>query len=535
MKRKSVNRQIQRECIHFMYPCFLLHFLRELLTLTLPVVSSWMIGNMANELLAMNMQAVKSNLVLFLLAFFMDAFVLQLVRLSENMLLTRRGFRYGSALMERYLYLPLQEAGKVDAATLVRRIGEDTTEYYFYLMQKWTRPVTLVGYLWVLISMIIAEQMHPVFVLAMAGLAVIPLIRAAVLGKQKAQLKNQTREYNETRDGMQYGLLHGRDFLRGFRLRDPYIQRMHQQYVEYRGKTGNAQDRLSAADQVFGYLCTYGVPLGVITIGALLVAGGTMSIGALLAGYLIMPTLTQFYEYIEALMLGLHNEKHLRDRLAFLYAGSEKEEDDSKIPLDKIMLEKVTFAYPSAEKKVFMDKSMLIDARGRVRIKGANGSGKSTLLALVAGVSRPQAGHISDAAGNQLSYSALRYRVALQEQDGQLFSATIADNLFVQAEKLPVGARLLQTMGMHKPLETMLLVNACNLSPGERKKIMLVRALMKPSQLLAMDEPLNHLDSEGIKGFVAACAKDQRGMLVVSHRDLGWDTVWHWTEITLDS
>jgi hypothetical protein len=154
----------------------------------------------------------------------LDAFVLQMVRLSENIVLTRRGFRYGSALMERYLYLPLQEAGKVDAATLLRRIGEDTPEYYFYLMQKWTRPVSLVGYLWVLISMIKSEQMHPVFVLAMAGLAAIPLIRAAVLGKQKAQLQNCTREYKESREGMQHGLLHGRDFLRGFLLREPYMK-----------------------------------------------------------------------------------------------------------------------------------------------------------------------------------------------------------------------------------------------------------------------------------------------------------------------
>ena len=358
MKTQSVNSRIQRECIRFMYPSFLLHFVRELLTLTLPVVSSWMIGSMANELIALNMQAVKSNLIFFLLAFFLDVFVLQMVRLSENIVLTRRGFRYGSALIERYLYLPLYEAGKVDAATLVRRIGEDTTEYFFYLMQKWTRPLTLVGYVVVLIGMIKSEQMHPAFVLAMAGLAAIPLIRAAVLGKQKAQLKNQTREYKETREGMQHGLLHGRDFLRGFLLREPYIKRMHEQYEEYRGKTGDAQDRHSAADQVFGYLCTYGVALGVITIGALLVAGGSMSIGALLTGYLIMPTLTRFYEYVEELILGLHNEKHLRGRLAFLYAGSDKDECDSKTLLGTIIFENITFVYPGTEKKVFTDKTM---------------------------------------------------------------------------------------------------------------------------------------------------------------------------------
>lgn len=533
MKDRMVNKQIQQECLRFMYPCFILHFLRELLTLTLPVVSSWMIGSMANDLLTLNMQAVKANLALFLLAFFMDAFVLQAVRLAENMLLTRRGFRYGSAMMERYLYLPMHEAGKVDAATLVKRIGDDTTEYYFYLMQKWTRPVTLTGFLLVLASMIRSEQMHPLFSLVMAGLAAIPLIRAAVLGKQKARLKNRAREYEESRDGLQYGLFHARDFLRGFHLREHYIQHLHQQYEKYREEAGDAQNRLDAADQVFGYVCTYGVSLGVITLGALLIAGGMMSIGALLAGYLIMPTLTQFYEYFEALILGLHNEQKLRGRLAFLYAGSEAAENEKAPASDQLELQSVTFAYPDAEEKVFTDKSLLLDARGHVHIKGKNGSGKSTLLALLAGVDRPQSGHIRDQIGNALSYGVLRDMVALQEQDGQLFSTTIADNLFVPEDQLPAAARLLKSMGMEKPLETMLLENAGNLSLGERKKIILARALMKPSKVLAMDEPLNHLDAQGTKALFAACGQDRRGVLLVSHREFGPDGE-HWTEVMLD-
>ncbi len=60
---------------------------------------------------------------------------------------------------------------------------------------------------------------------------------------------------------------------------------------------------MDAADTMFSYLCSYGVPFGVIAAGAIFVLLDGMGIGALLSGYLIMPTLTAFYENLEELLI----------------------------------------------------------------------------------------------------------------------------------------------------------------------------------------------------------------------------------------
>lgn len=521
---KTVDKQIERDCVRQMWPCFVLHFLWELMRLTIPVITSWMIGDMADALLTLDMNRVKGGLAVFLLALALDVFVLNAVILWENLSLTRRGFQYGTQMFGRYLRLPMSKAREIDAATMVQRVDYDTTEYYFLLMYKWAYPPAMAIYLVVLAVMLVTERFHPLFVLAMAALAAIPILRAAVNGRQKAKLKQAKLNYEEARKGMEFGMFSARDFLRGFGLSERYISRMRRQFEKYAEKTGSAQDKKDGADAMFSYLCTYGVPLGVIAVGALLIAGGSMGMGALLAGYLIMPSITRFYRYFEELVLNSRKEGLIRSRLAIFYAGRDGEGETAD--LRELRLDDVTFTYPGGEKPVFEHRSLTIPLSGRLHITGPNGAGKSTLLALLSGVCAPDDGAVTDESGRQLDCGALRFAVSLQEQDGQIFAATVGENLFLPEERLSKAEAMLRDMGFEKTLDTVLEEDGGNLSPGERKKILLTRALMKSAPVLALDEPLNHLDARGAETLTKLLAEEKRPILLVSHtplEGLDWD------------
>lgn len=69
---KNIEKQIERDCVRRMFPCFALHFFREMLELTLPVITSWMIGDMADALLSLDMQRIKGRLAVFIIAFLAD-------------------------------------------------------------------------------------------------------------------------------------------------------------------------------------------------------------------------------------------------------------------------------------------------------------------------------------------------------------------------------------------------------------------------------------------------------------------------------
>ena len=521
---KNTAKQIERDCVRRMFPCFALHFFREMLELTLPVITSWMIGGMADALLNLDMQRIKGRLAVFIVAFLADVLAQPAVRMWENFLLTRLGFGYGNFMFSKYLRLPMKNAKSMETAVVVQRIDTDTTEYYFLLMQRWTRPLTMAVYLAVLVTMLITDSFNPLFVAAILTLAAIPLIRAAFNGKAKARLKDARLDYEEKREQLEYGMFSARDFLNGFQIGGRYISRAHGEYARYSEKTGNAQDKMNAMDAMFEYLCTYGVPLGVIAVGALLIAGGNMGVGTLLAGYLIMPTITKFYRYFEALILNHHEEIVVRGRLEIFYSGNEPEdsacgpEGTPDLPKE-LRLQNVSFAYAEDLPKVFDGKSIAVPLSGRVRIAGSNGAGKSTFLSLISGVYSPDDGSVTDENGSTLNCAALRRAVALQEQDGGIFSATVAENLFVSDERLGEAENMLKEMGFEKPLDYQVSESGGNLSPGEKKKIMLVRAFLDPSPVLALDEPLNHLDAEGMQVLVSRLKKEKRPVILVSHSE----------------
>ncbi len=85
-----------------------------------------------------------------------------------------------------------------------------------------------------------------------------------------------------------------------------------------------------------------------------------------------------------------------------------------------------------------------------------------------------------------------------------------------EAEK---AAALLQAFGLKKPLAYQVEPNGTNLSPGEQKKILLIRALLKPARFYIFDEPLNHLDEQGKQALIAQIKEKKSGIIIVSHQE----------------
>ena len=553
--KSNVNKQIEYDCVYQMWTAFALHFVQEVLALTVPLLTSWMIGDMADALLRLDIGRIRGRFLIFLLAFFLDILVQPLFHFWENMVLTKRGFGYCKQIFCRYLYLPTKRAQELDTGALVERIDNDTTDYYFLLMEKWTRPFTFLVYLSFLTVMFVRGNFPFLFILVMLILAAFPVLRAVVNGRRKAALHRARRDYEEERKNMEYGMFGARDFLSGFRIGERYIGRLHSKFGKYTEATASTQDKMDAADTMFSYLCSYGVPFGVIGAGAIFVLLDGMGIGALLSGYLIMPTLTAFYENLEELLIHVRKETVIRSRLAVFYetelehscAGVLGIEERGK-KIEEIYLDKVNFSYPNAKKSVFEKFSLCIPLVGetkktvmgevgkcvstnRIYIRGENGAGKSTLLSLIAGIYPPDRGRIMGESGEDLDCLALRGKVSLQPQDGGLFSVTVAENLFVSGDKLREAEELLRALGFEKPMDMLLEEGGGNLSPGERKKILLVRALLKSSQVLALDEPLNHLDAQGRGVLLDIIKKEKRPVLLVSHTPISGI---NWKEIAID-
>lgn len=134
-------------------------------------------------------------------------------------------------------------------------------------------------------------------------------------------------------------------------------------------------------------------------------------------------------------------------------------------------------------------------------ILGPNGAGKSVTLETIAGFHRPERGRISIAGRDVTSLAPERRNVGLMFQDFGLFPhLSVAANVAVglragrARRRLPRGslAELLDRFRIVHLAKR----SARELSPGEKQRVALVRALAAEPDLFLFDEPFSALDPQ---------------------------------------
>ncbi len=178
-----------------------------------------------------------------------------------------------------------------------------------------------------------------------------------------------------------------------------------------------------------------------------------------------------------------------------------------------VQAEHVTKAYGDAP-PVVRDFSTRILRRDRVGIVGPNGAGKTTLLNLLTGMLPPDSGEVR--LGTGLSMVTLDQKRESLDPNTSLAEALTGG----RGDTVYVGGTPRHVIGYMKdflfiPDQARTPVGA--LSGGERGRLMLARALAKPSNLLVLDEPTNDLDLETLDLLEELLADYQGTVLVVSH------------------
>ncbi len=193
--------------------------------------------------------------------------------------------------------------------------------------------------------------------------------------------------------------------------------------------------------------------------------------------------------------------------------------------------------------KSFGDRAVVQDfstriARGdRVGIVGPNGAGKTTLVKILLGDIEPDAGDIRH--GSNLEIVTLdQNREALDPEETLAHALTggRGDTVTINGQTRHVASYMKDFLFLPEQVRSPLKV----LSGGERARVLLARALAKPSNLLVLDEPTNDLDLETLD-LLQELISDYAGtVLLVSHdRDFLDRTVTsvlvaegdgHWTE-----
>lgn len=177
-----------------------------------------------------------------------------------------------------------------------------------------------------------------------------------------------------------------------------------------------------------------------------------------------------------------------------------------------------------AQRTICGPLNLHLSAGQGVGIIGANGSGKSTLIRTILGHLPPMHGEVQFLGlPVDEDSKAFRREVAVQIADGTFFEElSVAEHLELVAR----GHELLSwQQKVEEELEFFDLQAVAGLLPGElssgqRRKVLLAATLMRPAQLVLLDEPEQRLDlriRHKLYARLAALRQSATTLLVVTH------------------
>lgn len=182
---------------------------------------------------------------------------------------------------------------------------------------------------------------------------------------------------------------------------------------------------------------------------------------------------------------------------------------DINIEKGEIKFNDVYFSYGDKNKELLQNFNAEFEPGKLNCIVGESGEGKSTLFELILKLVKPSNGKImiDDTDISEINENSLRKYISFCPQNGSLFNESFLYNLLygIQNYENNDDEKLISLLkklnlyekikSLNKGINTYVGSLGNKLSGGEKQRILLIRALMKPnSKIILLDEPTSNLD-----------------------------------------
>lgn len=275
----------------------------------------------------------------------------------------------------------------------------------------------------------------------------------------------------------------------------------------------------------------------VLMIGSLLVVGGTMSIGQLVAYTSLLGAFIVPINELVGVIQNIQTMKTDMGRVEDIQKYKIDESKDESLPkadMDRkltgsVEMKDVSFGYSILEPPLVRDFSFHLPAGKSIAFVGVSGSGKSTVSKILSGLYQPWSGQIlmDGVPMSQIPTEVKSISVSTVSQQVVLFSGTVRENLtmwnkhILEADMIRAAKdACIHDVITKKPgaYDYILTEGGANLSGGQRQRLEIARALVTSPSILIMDEATSALDPIVEKQIVDNIKRRGCTCVIVAHR-----------------
>lgn len=329
----------------------------------------------------------------------------------------------------------------------------------------------------------------------------------------------------------------GINMIRAFNNQDFEEQRTNQTFKNY-------AERMSKVNRIFAWITPVAFLLmgvvyaSILWFGGNLVAVGTLQIGTVTA-VIEYTLLTLAYLMIAAMVLvviprSVASLNRLQEVLSEEIEISDPHTEATIAYHPEkalICFDHVTFQYTETADPVLESVSFVIPKGKTTAIVGATGAGKSTLVKLLLRINDVTAGTISYSGTDirSLSQQTIRQVISYVPQKAFLFSGTILSNLLMgnaeaTTEEIRTALEISQSSefidSLPQGIESFVAQGGSNYSGGQKQRMCIARALIKPADVYIFDDSFSALDYKTDAALRAAlhAQMSDKTLLIVAQR-----------------
>lgn len=230
----------------------------------------------------------------------------------------------------------------------------------------------------------------------------------------------------------------------------------------------------------------------------------------------------------------LYENLELQENLVILkrfFDFNEHEKPSETIGIENLDLETIEFKNIMFEYlpdwPILNSLNITINKGDKIRIEGKNGSGKSTFCKVLSLLYSPTKGEIliNNIEHKFYNKNILRDTILLVSNEDILFNESLLYNItFGRKVEVKELIEMSKKVDLYEyissnsdGLQFRINENGRNLSTGQRKKILLLRALMSDAEVIILDEVLSGIDADSRKIIEQTLTDTNKTILVISH------------------
>lgn len=481
----------------------------------------------------------QNHLFMMIFLLFGLAFVGVVVAVSAQYFSSRAAVGYAQGLTNnlyaKIMRLSKEKRDEIGTSSLVTRLTGDTfqiqTGINQFLRLFLRAPIIVTG------AIIMAFRISPRLTLWFLGMVLVLTLIIVVASRIVNPLYAKIRVINESIVTSTRQQLEGMRVIRAFGQSEHELDNfttINKDLKTWQLKTGVIASLISPLT----FLVVNMTLIAILWQGNLQIQGGLLTQGMLIAlvNYLLQ-ILTELLKL--AMMLTNLNQSFISAKRVETIFNLEDEDIKAPLTIKKadqealvLAIDQISFIYPTASQPSLQGINLRLTEGESLGIIGGTGSGKSTLVNLIMNLYQPQLGSLT-IFNNQASPKNLkewRSWVAYVPQKAELFRGTIRSNLTLGLKHEPSDQELWHALdmaqaadfvrdkelGLDEPVESF----GRNFSGGQRQRLTIARALMRPAPFLILDDSTSALDYLTESRLLAAIRENltSTSLIIISQR-----------------